>query len=154
MCPPVSPHKGAFIVQSPHMICDFCMETPLRGRSGGHAGAAPTVSFGWIALALRVSFGWVMRANALNPRGRMVVGRIKPVGLVLLIAQGWRRKEPTLGKGGGRKPMPSALYFLLIHLNKRNIIRKQMLSAKLSVGTGFAYMWGKTNYTVKRYAKR
>ena len=22
------------------------METPLRGRSGGHAGAAPTVSFG------------------------------------------------------------------------------------------------------------
>ena len=24
------------------------METPLRGRSGGHAGAAPTVSFGWI----------------------------------------------------------------------------------------------------------
>ncbi|WP_276794681.1 hypothetical protein [Segatella oulorum] len=25
------------------------METPLRGRSGGHAGAAPTVSFGQIA---------------------------------------------------------------------------------------------------------
>ena len=24
------------------------METPLRGRSGGHAGAAPTVSFGQI----------------------------------------------------------------------------------------------------------
>ena len=24
------------------------METPLRGRSGGHAGTAPTVSFGWI----------------------------------------------------------------------------------------------------------
>ena len=22
------------------------METPLRGRSGGHAGTAPTVSFG------------------------------------------------------------------------------------------------------------
>ena len=53
----------------------------------------------WIVLGLRVSFGWVMRANVLNPRGRMVVGRIKPVGLVLLIAQGWRRKEPTLGKG-------------------------------------------------------
>gem|GEM_PF-3508941 len=24
------------------------MKTPLRGRSGGHAGTAPTVSFGWI----------------------------------------------------------------------------------------------------------
>ena len=95
-----------------HNACVFGMETPLCGRSGGHTGTAPTVSFGWIALALRVSFGWVMRANALNPRGRMVVGRIKPVGLVLLIAQGWRRKEPTLRKGGGRKSMPSALYFL------------------------------------------
>ena len=27
----------------------FCMETPLRGRSGGHTGTAPTVSFGQIA---------------------------------------------------------------------------------------------------------
>ena len=30
-------------------VCDACifgMETPLRGRSGGHTGAAPTVSFG------------------------------------------------------------------------------------------------------------
>ena len=26
--------------------CVFGMETPLRGRSGGHAGTAPTVSFG------------------------------------------------------------------------------------------------------------
>ena len=25
------------------------METSLRGRSGGHIGTAPTVSFGWIA---------------------------------------------------------------------------------------------------------
>ena len=50
MCPPVSPHKGASIVQYPtHNVCIFGMETPLRGRSGGHAGAAPTVSFGWIA---------------------------------------------------------------------------------------------------------
>ena len=24
------------------------METPLCGRSGGHAGTAPTISFGWI----------------------------------------------------------------------------------------------------------
>ena len=24
--------------------CPLCMETPLRGRSGGHTGAAPTIS--------------------------------------------------------------------------------------------------------------
>jgi len=29
-----------------HNACVFVMETPLRGRSGGHTGAAPTVSFG------------------------------------------------------------------------------------------------------------
>ena len=34
------------------------METPLCGRSGGHAGTAPTVSFGWIACG-RVGFVWV-----------------------------------------------------------------------------------------------
>ncbi|WP_155812898.1 hypothetical protein [Segatella oulorum] len=33
------------------------METPLRGRSGGHTGAAPTVSFGWIARGT-VDFVW------------------------------------------------------------------------------------------------
>ena len=38
-------------------------------------------------------------------------GEIKPVGLVLLIAQGCRRKEATLGKVAGREPMPLALYF-------------------------------------------
>ena len=31
-----------------HNACIFGMETPLHGRSGGHAGTAPTVSFGWI----------------------------------------------------------------------------------------------------------
>ena len=29
--------------------CILGMETPLRGRSGGHTGAAPTLSFGQIA---------------------------------------------------------------------------------------------------------
>ena len=29
-----------------HNACIFGMETPLRGRSGGHTGTAPTVSFG------------------------------------------------------------------------------------------------------------
>ncbi|WP_200806364.1 hypothetical protein [Segatella oulorum] len=34
---------------SAHNACIFGMETPLRGRSGGHTGTAPTVPFGWIA---------------------------------------------------------------------------------------------------------
>ena len=34
------------------------METPLCGRSGGHAGTAPTVSFGWIARGT-VNVVWV-----------------------------------------------------------------------------------------------
>ena len=29
-----------------HNACIFGMETPLRGRSGGHIGTAPTVPFG------------------------------------------------------------------------------------------------------------
>ena len=36
------------------------METPLRGRSGGHAGTAPTVSFGQIARGRLVAFGWIV----------------------------------------------------------------------------------------------
>ena len=31
-----------------HDACVVIMETPLRGRSGGHAGTAPAVLFGWI----------------------------------------------------------------------------------------------------------
>ena len=45
MCPPVSLCKGASVVKFPaHNACIFGMETPLRGRSGGHTGAAPTIS--------------------------------------------------------------------------------------------------------------
>ncbi|WP_315322708.1 hypothetical protein [Segatella oulorum] len=39
------------------------METPLRGRSGGHTGAAPTVSFGQIARGWLVAFGWIKRGR-------------------------------------------------------------------------------------------
>ena len=39
-----------------HNACIFGMETPLRGRSGGHTGAAPTVSFGWSTRNLFGSF--------------------------------------------------------------------------------------------------
>ena len=76
MCPPVSPSRGASIVHPPrtmrvfwygnaaarpcrpvkgafvvhtlaHDACILGMETPLRGRSGGHTGAAPTC-FVWV----------------------------------------------------------------------------------------------------------
>ena len=41
--------------------CIFGMETPLRERSGGHTGTAPTVSLGWIACGTVMSFGWITR---------------------------------------------------------------------------------------------
>ena len=75
MCPPVSPRKGASIIKFPtHNAYVFGMETPLRGRSGGHAGTAPTVSFGQIAGGRLISFVWAICVNIVTPRGRMVVG--------------------------------------------------------------------------------
>ena len=60
-CPPASPCRGASIVQSPRIMrVFFGMETPLRGRSGGHIGTAPTVSFGWITYGRLVSFGQIV----------------------------------------------------------------------------------------------
>ena len=59
MCPPASPCRGASVAKIPaHNTCIFGMETPLHGRSGGHAGAAPTVSFGRIVRGM-VDFVWV-----------------------------------------------------------------------------------------------
>ena len=59
VCPPVSPHKGASVAKIPaHNACIFGMETPLHGRSGGHTGTAPTVSFGQITRGT-VDFVWV-----------------------------------------------------------------------------------------------
>ena len=61
VCPPVSPCKGAFVVKFPaHNACIFGMETPLRERSGGHTGTAPTVSFGQIRVEWLISFGWIV----------------------------------------------------------------------------------------------
>ena len=40
-----------------HNACILGVGTPLRRRSGGHAGAAPTVLFGQIAHGRLVSFG-------------------------------------------------------------------------------------------------
>ena len=46
-----------------HDACVFGMETPLRGRSGGHTGTAPTISFGQIARGRLISFGWITRGT-------------------------------------------------------------------------------------------
>ena len=56
MCPPASPRQGRIRRSSPaHNACIFGMETPLRGRSGGHAGTAPTC-FVWVDCAQVVLF--------------------------------------------------------------------------------------------------
>ena len=39
------------------------METPLRGRSGGHAGTAATVSLGWITRGWLISLGQIVRGT-------------------------------------------------------------------------------------------
>ena len=50
--------EGASVAKFPaHNTCIFGMEMLLRGRSGGHTGTAPTVSFGRITRKRLVSFG-------------------------------------------------------------------------------------------------
>ena len=49
-----------------HDACVFGMETPLRRRSGGHAGTAPTVSFGQIAR------GWLFCLCGLCANGHFI----------------------------------------------------------------------------------
>ena len=44
-----------------HNACIFGMETPLRGRSGGHAGTAPTCFVWGITRKRLMSFGWIAR---------------------------------------------------------------------------------------------
>ena len=94
VCPPASPCKGASIVHSPcTMRVLVGMETPLRGRSGGHTGTAPTVSFGQIACGWLVSFGWI------------ACGQLVSFGW---IACGWLF---VCWENGAQEPTPSVLYF-------------------------------------------
>ena len=60
-----------------HNACVFGMETPLRGRSGGHTGTAP-YGFVWADCA------WVGFVCLLGKR----CTRTNTIGVVLLIAQG------------------------------------------------------------------
>ena len=39
--------RRSFLAHNAHVLG---METPLRERSGGHAGTAPTASFGWVMM--------------------------------------------------------------------------------------------------------
>ena len=85
MCPPVSPCRGASIVQFLRtMRVFFGMETPLRGRSGGHAGTAPTVSFGWIAYECRMVFGQIARGRLIS-FGGLRVGRLMSFGQIACV---------------------------------------------------------------------
>ena len=49
-----------------HNVCVFGMETPLRGRSGGHTGTAPTVSFEQIARRRLMPFGQIVRRRLVS----------------------------------------------------------------------------------------
>ncbi len=49
-----------------HNASIFGMETPLRGRSGGHAGTASTVSFGWIVCGRLMLFGGIVWKNMME----------------------------------------------------------------------------------------
>ena len=60
----------------------FGMETPLRGRSGGHTGTAPTVSFGWIAYECRMVFGQIARGRLIS-FGGLRVGRLMSFGWIV-----------------------------------------------------------------------
>ena len=104
VCPPVSPHKGASIVQFPtHNTCIFGMETPLlRGRSGGHTGTAPTVSFGWIACGA-VGFVWLDCMWAVD-----FVGQIARKWLFGLCGIVWKNMM-EMGRGGACVPARVAL---------------------------------------------
>ena len=57
----------------------LCMETPLHGRSGGHTGTAPTVSFGWIVRRTVGGFGWIVHGR-LMPFGWIMRGWLVPFG--------------------------------------------------------------------------
>ncbi len=79
------------------MPCIFGMETPLRGRSGGHAGAAPTVSFGWIVRKRLISFGWIAHGRLIS------LGQIACKWLFCLCGIAWKNITER-GRGGAYVP--------------------------------------------------
>ena len=103
MCPPVSPRRGASVVQFPaHNACIFVMETPLRERSGGHTGTAPTVSFGQIARGRLIPFGWIACGRLIS------FGWIACKWLFCLCGISWKNMM-EMGRGGACVPTRVAL---------------------------------------------
>ena len=80
-----------------HNACIFCMETPLRGRSGGHTGTAPTHFVWWITCGT-VDVVW----------GRLLVD-VRPYDFVwadyawVVLFVCW--------ENGAHEPTPPVLYF-------------------------------------------
>ena len=74
------------------------METPLRGRSGGHAGTAPTVSFGWSV------HGWLISLE-----------RMVRKWLFCLCGIAWKNMM-EIGRGGACVPARVALQGRIHHL--------------------------------------
>ena len=63
VCPPVCPAGAHPSFIPAHNACVFGMETPLCGRSGGHAGTAPTISRERIARGRLISLGKIVRGT-------------------------------------------------------------------------------------------
>ena len=84
------------------------METPLRGRSGGHTGTAPTVSYGWITHGRLVLFGWIAHKWLMSfgwiTHGRLVLfGWIARKWLFCLCEVAWINMM-EIGRGGACVP--------------------------------------------------
>ena len=115
MCTPASPHKGSSIVIPAHNACVFGMETPLRERSGGHAGTAPTASFGLIARERLISYAGLRV-------GRLVSFEwIARKWLFCLCGIAWKNMMET-GRGGAYVPMTK------FRINRMARMRSVMLS--------------------------
>ena len=121
------------------------METPLRGRSGGHTGTAPTVSFGqiargtvgvvWVDCVWTVGFVWVdcvcgfvcwlVKTVHMNQHHRCCT--FDSPGLPPIVGY------PGESRGG--EPMPSALYFLICALTFCKIYSVVSSPCKMSLST-------------------
>ncbi|WP_040561592.1 hypothetical protein [Segatella oulorum] len=73
------------------------METPLRERSGGHTGTAPTVSFGQITRGRLISLGWIAR--------KWLFG---------LYGIAWKNMV-EIGRGGACVPAPTVSFGWITH---------------------------------------
>ena len=80
----------------------FGMETPLRGRSAGHTGAAPTVRLG----GLRVNVEWHL--GRLRVEQLVSLGKIVRKWLFCLCGIAWKNMM-EFGRGGACVPARVAL---------------------------------------------